>query len=55
MSCRQIACAVGFETPSYFNIVFKKKTGMTPSEYREFTQGSQLELRDEQTIKSEYL
>lgn len=55
MSCRQIACAVGFETPSYFNIVFKKKTGMTPSKYREFTQGSLLKPQNEQTIKSEYL
>lgn len=39
MTCQQIAYAVGFETPSYFTIVFKKKVGSTPSEYREFTQG----------------
>lgn len=39
MTCQQIAYAVGFETPSYFTITFKKKVGSTPSEYREFTQG----------------
>jgi len=30
-----IATACGFETPKYFYRVFKKQTGMTPTEYRE--------------------
>ena len=30
MNCQQIAYAVGFETPSYFNIVFKKKNRNDP-------------------------
>ncbi len=42
LNCQQIAYIVGFETPSYFNIVFKKKVGSTPSQYRDFTQGSRL-------------
>lgn len=30
----EIAGMVGYENPSYFNMIFKKMTGMTPSEYR---------------------
>lgn len=30
-----IADIVGFKEPRYFSQVFKKKTGMTPAEYRE--------------------
>lgn len=39
ISCKEIAYEVGFDSPSYFNIVFKKRTLMTPLEYRLFTQG----------------
>lgn len=42
LSCQQIAYATGFETPSYFNIVFKRKTGLPPGKYREFTRGNRL-------------
>ena len=31
----EIAQEVGFDTANYFSAVFKKRTGMTPSEYRE--------------------
>ena len=34
-SFSQIAYAVGFSDPKYFTKVFKKETGMTPSEYRD--------------------
>lgn len=30
-----IAEAIGFDTVNYFSLVFKRKTGMTPSEYRQ--------------------
>ena len=39
LACKEIAFDLGFETPAYFNIAFKKKVGMTPNEYRRFTQG----------------
>ena len=42
MTCQEIAYASGFETPPYFNIVFRKRTGMTPIEYRQMTQGKYL-------------
>ena len=31
----EIAQEIGFDTANYFSAVFKKRTGMTPSEYRE--------------------
>ena len=36
LTCQQISDMVGFETPSYFSIMFKKKVGFTPIEYRKF-------------------
>lgn len=38
-SCQEIAYELGFNTPSHFNMVFLKKTGMTPHQYRVMTQG----------------
>ena len=34
LSCLEIAYSLGFESPAYFNTVFKKELGMTPNEYR---------------------
>lgn len=42
MSCQQIGFVSGFETPSYFHVAFKNKTGMSPVSYRNFTQGQSL-------------
>lgn len=42
MTSQEIAYEVGFDTPYYFCIAFKKKTGMTPIKYRNFTQGQEL-------------
>jgi AraC-like DNA-binding protein len=38
LNCKEIAFDLDFETPAYFNIVFKKKTGITPNKYRKLTQ-----------------
>ena len=35
MRVRQIALTCGFESQQYFHRLFKKKTGLTPNEYRE--------------------
>jgi two-component system response regulator YesN len=35
MSITEIAFRLGFQSSPYFAAVFKKLTGMTPSEYRE--------------------
>lgn len=32
--CQEIAYSLGFESPAYFNTLFKKELGMTPNEYR---------------------
>lgn len=33
-SITEIASQVGYDNPNYFNIIFTKKTGMSPSQYR---------------------
>lgn len=38
-SSKDIAYEVGFDTPYYFSIIFKRHTGVSPIEYRNFTQG----------------
>lgn len=35
LKMHEIAKAVGFDSPAYFTRIFKKKTGLTPNEYRE--------------------
>ncbi len=35
----EIAERIGFECPYYFSHIFKVKTGMTPSEYRQTSSG----------------
>lgn len=37
---KEIAYMMGFETYEYFFTVFKRKNGMTPSAYRQLTQGN---------------
>ena len=39
ISIKEIAFNSGFENPEYFFLLFKNKTGYTPSKYRDFTQG----------------
>lgn len=39
LSCQQIGYETGFETPSLFHATFKKKTGLSPADYRKKTQG----------------
>lgn len=39
LASKEIAFETGFETAYYFCLVFKKKTGSTPMEYRKLTQG----------------
>lgn len=39
LSSREVAYRMGFENPDYFCTLFKKRTGMSPIGYREFTQG----------------
>ena len=45
MTSQEIAFEAGFETPYYFCLVFKKKTGYTPMEYRELTQGNKIVVK----------
>ncbi|NLM77858.1 MAG: AraC family transcriptional regulator, partial [Ruminococcaceae bacterium] len=35
MNGNEIAVACGFSTPSYFSMVFKRQTGMTPMAFRD--------------------
>jgi AraC-like DNA-binding protein len=42
MSSKEISFALGFENADYFCTIFKKKTDMTPLQYRTFTQGLNL-------------
>lgn len=44
LTCQEIAFESGFEYPSHFNIAFKKKTGITPNQYRDLTQGKLQEI-----------
>lgn len=39
MSSTEAAMAMGFSTPNYFSVVFRKFTGLTPTEYRERVKG----------------
>lgn len=39
MSIKEVAFNCGFENVEYFFLAFKSKTGHTPTQYREFTQG----------------
>jgi len=47
LSVKEIAFKMGFENSEYFFTAFKKKTGMTPIQYREFTQRSRIENNDQ--------
>ncbi|NDV79739.1 helix-turn-helix domain-containing protein [Dysgonomonas sp. 511] len=47
MPSQEVAYEIGFENPDYFCTLFKKKTGMTPFKYREFTQGQNLPMQTE--------
>ena len=43
LSAKEIAYKIGFEDHEYFFTAFKKKTGMTPIQYREYTQRGKTE------------
>lgn len=44
LSVKEIAVKLGYENPEYFFTAFRKKTGMTPVEYRNFTQGKKVQM-----------
>ena len=46
MSNAEIAFKLGFDNSNYFCSVFKKKTKMTPMQYRNLTQGKQITKED---------
>ena len=35
MSMKEICAAAGYSDPNYFSRIFKKHTGVTPTEYKE--------------------
>lgn len=39
LTVKEIAFQIGMDNPEYFCTLFRRKTGMTPMAYREFTQG----------------
>lgn len=43
LPARQIAFEAGYENEDYFYTLFRRNTGMTPLEYRAFTQGQRLQ------------
>ncbi len=42
LSVKEIAYDVSFDNPDHFCVCFKKNTGMTPGNYRNFTQGKDI-------------
>lgn len=42
LSVKEIAFKMCFDNPEYFFTAFKKKTGLTPVQYRNFTQGKKI-------------
>lgn len=47
LSSQQIAFEVGFDTPYYFSLLFKKRTGYSPLRYRAWAQGKDVLLCEE--------
>lgn len=41
---KEIAFELGYENKDYFFTIFKKVTGMTPINYRRYTQGESIEM-----------
>lgn len=46
LTAQEISFIVGFENSDYFNSIFRKKVGMTPIRYRNFTQGVYTEYKE---------
>jgi len=44
MQITEIAYAVGFSSPSYFSTVFQKKTGSTPTRYRQRVESTSVQF-----------
>lgn len=43
-----IALDLSYHEPNYFSKVFKKSTGMTPTEYRRLRKGDSVEEKEEE-------